>query len=111
MRKQTLVKKVKLLLVFTIPVLLFLNLYQVFSYDQMESEIEQLEKVQKEQFEENKRIIIGIEYLSSPSRIDELASEKLDMKKSDNNKTLYVEFIDDESLKKEDGSNEGGQDE
>ena len=67
-------RAVLVILISTIPAFLFLNAWQVFRYEMMGAEVEALEIQQREWLESNKSVIIGIEVLSSPSRIDDLAS-------------------------------------
>ena len=64
-----------LAMVLSVPALLYLNVWQTIRYEVMDSQIEVLESEQQAWVEENKKIIIGIEVLSSPSRIDGLALE------------------------------------
>ncbi len=68
-------KKLLLLLVLTIPGLLYLNVSQAHTYRALETEIDLLERKQQEWIEKNKKIIVGIEALGAPSRIYGLASE------------------------------------
>jgi cytoskeletal protein RodZ len=68
-------RKLILLVIVSIPVLLYLNVWQAFRYRAVETEIELLEVKQQEWIEENKKAIIGIEVLSAPSRINGLTSE------------------------------------
>jgi len=74
-------KILKTIGVLLLPVFLFLNVWQVFSYRMMESEITEMEKQQKEMLEENKRMIIGIEFLRNPARLEKVAEEQLDMER------------------------------
>ena len=66
---------VLLLVVCTIPILLFLNVWQVHRFTTSLDEVRALEKAQRNIIEENKRTLIGIEVLSSPSRIEEIVSD------------------------------------
>ena len=68
-------KKLILLIILTIPVLLYLNVWQAFRYRVVETEIELLEGQQQEWIEKNKKIIVGIEVLGAPERVDILAAE------------------------------------
>ena len=62
-------------MILTIPFLLYLNVRQGFTYRIVETEIELLEEKQQEWIEKNKQIIVGIEVLGAPARVDGLASE------------------------------------
>ncbi len=64
---------VVLLIVCSVPVVLFLNAWQVFRFSEALREVRRLEQQQHELIERNKRTLVGIEVLSSPSRIDKIA--------------------------------------
>ena len=68
-------EKLILLIILAVPVLLYLNVWQAFRYRVVETEIELLEDQQREWIEKNKKIIVGIEVLGAPDRIDTLAAE------------------------------------
>jgi len=83
-------KMLVLFLVLTVPALIFLSVWQVFSFQRLEAEVGSLEDRQKEWFEENKRKIISIEYLSSPQRLDQIAREELELQKMDPDKVIRI---------------------
>ncbi|MBI9103257.1 MAG: cell division protein FtsL [Spirochaetales bacterium] len=83
-------KALILLMVFSVPALLFVQIWQVYSFQQLEKEVSMLEGEQKGWFEENKRKVIGIEYLSSPGRIEQLAVEELELEKIDPDKIIRI---------------------
>lgn len=68
------------LLTLSVPVLLFLSVYQVFRYQNLQDEVAELQEQQIELFEQNKRMIANIAILSSPKRIARLADEILDLR-------------------------------
>lgn len=72
-------KRALILIFLTLPVFLFLNVWQVYRYKNLENAIEHLEEEQQEWVEKNKRLIAGIAVLSSPERLAELAEEDLDL--------------------------------
>jgi len=72
-------RKFRLLLIATIPVFVFVNIYQTYSYQRLDQSVALLESRQKNWLEHNKRIIAGIAVLSSPERIDQIAKDKLDL--------------------------------
>lgn len=72
-------KRVLVLIFLTLPVFLFLNVWQVYRYKNLENTIEHLEEEQQEWVEKNKRLIAGIAVLSSPERLAKLAEEDLDL--------------------------------
>lgn len=73
-------RKLRLLLIMTVPVFVFVNIYQTYSYQQLDQSVAKLENQQKAWLEHNKRIIAGIAVLSSPERISTIAKDKLDLK-------------------------------
>lgn len=82
---------IMILLAVSVPVMFFLSVYQVYQYQQLESEIAQLKEVQIELFESNKRRIANIAILSSPKRIAELASQELELEqKEPSSKVLRI---------------------
>ena len=56
-------------LVCTVPAMIFLNAWQVYRFQSALREIRELEAMQRSLIEENKKALIGVEILSSPSRI------------------------------------------
>lgn len=80
-----------LLLAIILPVAVFLNVWQVFRYKQLENEIAALEDRQQELIEKNKRIIAGISVLQSPQRLEELATEELDLRKIEPGELIIIE--------------------
>jgi cell division protein FtsL len=85
-------KKILFILVFTIPVLLFLNAWQVYRHDQVKDTVSGLEEQQREWLERNKRMIAGIAVLRSPTRIEQLAKEELKLEKIDSGRLLRINF-------------------
>jgi cell division protein FtsL len=67
--------------VFTIPVFLGLNAWQSSRYISLKQAIRRLEKAQSEWVESNKRLVVGISVLSSPSRIEHIARREIGMSK------------------------------
>ncbi len=83
-------KKLWLLLLLSIPVIIFLNVWQVYNYDRVKEATIALEEQQREWLERNKRLIAGIAVLRSPARIEGLAREQLELKKLTNDKILHI---------------------
>jgi hypothetical protein len=69
------------IIVCTIPALMFLNAWQVFRFGQDLDEVRVLEDRQRELIEENKNTLVGIEVLSSPSRLEEIVNGMEDIEK------------------------------
>ncbi len=72
-------KKLLLLLVLSVPVILYFNVWQALRFHNVETEIDLLENKQDEWIEANKKVIIGIEVLGAPSRINDLANDMENM--------------------------------
>ena len=72
-----------LLIVSTIPGIIFLTVRQVYSYNQINNEVHSLIMSQRELFEQNKRMVANLSILSSPGRIDELAENILELEKTE----------------------------
>jgi hypothetical protein len=70
-------KLVILLMVFSIPVLLSFEVWQVFRFRHLKEEVLSMEEEQRQWLEENKKILANISLFSSPERIDKLAEETL----------------------------------
>ncbi|MBT3274881.1 MAG: cell division protein FtsL [Spirochaetales bacterium] len=68
-------KRLLIFIVLSVPVLFYLNVWQAFRYEESEAETERLEIEQQTWLESNKKVIIGIEVLGSPARIDGIARE------------------------------------
>ncbi|HAK46706.1 MAG TPA: cell division protein FtsL [Spirochaeta sp.] len=79
-------------LVLLIPALLFVSVWQSYRYDELSREVTELEQKQKEIFEKNKKIVMGIEFLKSPFRINKIADEDLELQKVDPEKILRIDL-------------------
>ena len=71
-----------ILIVVTIPGVIFLTVKQVYQYNQIDGEVHSLIMSQRELFEQNKRMVANLSILSSPGRIDELAENTLELQKN-----------------------------
>ena len=71
-----------LLVVATIPGIIFLTVRQVHNYNQIDGEVHSLIMSQRELFEQNKRMVANLSILSSPGRIDGLAENILELRKN-----------------------------
>ncbi|MDR1894744.1 MAG: hypothetical protein LBQ61_08710 [Spirochaetales bacterium] len=83
----------------------FFSVWQAFTFETLKADVEVLEGRQRELFEQNKRQIIGIEYLSSPRRIDQISRE-LELEKIDPSRVIRVVLPEGEA----DGGPQGGED-
>lgn len=79
-------------LIILIPALLFLSVWQSYRYDILSRDVADLEQMQKEIFEKNKKIVMGIEFLKSPFRINKIADEELELEKVDPDRILRIEL-------------------
>ncbi|MDR2759910.1 MAG: cell division protein FtsL [Spirochaetaceae bacterium] len=75
---------------FTIPLFFGLTLWQAARYAELEQEVKELEAVQEEWIESNKRLIVGIAVLSSPERIAYIAEHELGLSKKQPEEVLQV---------------------
>ncbi|RKX86220.1 MAG: cell division protein FtsL [Spirochaetes bacterium] len=71
-----------LIIVATVPGIIFLTVRQVYNYNKIDQEVHSLILDQRELFEQNKRMVANLSILSSPGRIDDLAENKLKMEKN-----------------------------
>jgi cell division protein FtsL len=76
-------RRITLALVILVPILLFANAFQAYRYNQLEQEINRLERQQLSLIEENKRAILAISVLSSPQRVGPLAEDELGLERPD----------------------------
>lgn len=79
-------------LIVFLPVLLFLNVWQAFHYNNLVRQIGELEQKQFAVVEENKKAIAWIEVLKSPTRIQELARTTLGLKPPAREDILVIRF-------------------
>ena len=83
----------KILLVFlalSVSTSVMLTVWQAYRFQQLEAQVRAMEEEQKVWFEENKRKIIGIEYLSSPQRLDQIARDHLDVEKLNPDRIIRI---------------------
>jgi cell division protein FtsL len=89
-------KWVLILLTLSVPAMLFLSVFQVYRYQQLEKEVALLRESQQELFEKNKRMIANIAILSSPKRIARLARETLHLVRKDDGESVFRIVFDQE---------------
>jgi hypothetical protein len=82
---------VLLLIVISVPALVFLDVWRAFTFQALEREVSELEKTQMSLFEENKQRIIGIEYLRSPARVGRLAEDTLGLERQEHAVIIRVD--------------------
>ena len=74
----------------TVPVLLFLNTWQMYRYVDLKNEVINIEKEQKEWLEKNKKIIASIAVLRSPERIEMIAKDELGLEKINSRRVTKI---------------------
>lgn len=79
-----------LLLAIAIPVLLFSIVWQSHRYASLERDIARIEREQQRLVEENRRMISGISVLSTPERIQRVATEDLGMRKAETHEIMRI---------------------
>lgn len=85
-------KKLVVLIAFAVPVCFYLNVWQAYRYRMVENDVIALEKEQQEWLEANKKVIVGIEVLGAPERIDTVASEIDGLENPGNPSVIRVEL-------------------
>ena len=80
--------------VLSVPVFLALAAWQSSRYGDLERELKKLEKTQEEWVENNKRLIAGITFLSSPDRIEHIARDELGLQKKQPEEVLQISITD-----------------
>ncbi len=85
-------RKLILIMVMSVPTLLYINVWQTIRYEMADSQIEVLESEQHAWVEENKKIIIGIEVLGSPARIDAIAAQTTGLKKTHERSDIRIDI-------------------
>jgi cell division protein FtsL len=89
---MTVKKIVALILICTIPLVLFVSSVQAYNYMKLKSETEKLEAEQKEWIEKNKKLVASIEVLKTPERIEKIVRDELGLQKIDKERVVKVVF-------------------
>jgi cell division protein FtsL len=76
----------------TIPLFFGLTVWQAIKYANLEQEIKELEIIQEEWIESNKRLIVGIAVLSSAERIAYIAEHELGLSKKRPEEVLQIKI-------------------
>ena len=85
---------VVVIIIISIPVLSFVNVWQGYCEWRLKEEISLLEDEQVKWFEENKLMIAKIAVANSPNRIDSLAKDQLNLKKADDDTVFNIQILD-----------------
>lgn len=79
----------------SVPLLLFLNVWQSFRNERINAEIRNYEYEQKEWFEENKRMLTALSVYSSPARVSKIIEEKSDLGIQKPGQAVILKFVQD----------------
>ena len=90
--KDFFLRSLILLLVLSVPLMLFLYALQAKQYTELTKEVKALELKQEKLIEENKKLVSDIAILSSPDRIEKIAVEELGMHKAEKEDIVRVEM-------------------
>lgn len=87
-----------MILSMTIPLFIFIILIQSYRFHLLEKDIRDLEKIQIEVFENNKRLVANIAIAKNPYRVVEVSKEAYKLKFANNSNIVYINFegVDDE---------------
>ena len=80
-----------LLIVLSVPALLFLNSWQAYRYEMTESEVTNLEEEQRDLLENNKILLIGVEVLSAPEHVETVVAEDGVVEKRGDQREVYIQ--------------------
>ena len=89
---MTLKRIVILILICTIPLVLFISSIQAYNFMRLKDETEKIEAAQKEWIEKNKKLVASIEVLKTPERIEKIVRDELGLQKIDNKRVVTVKF-------------------
>ena len=90
--KDFFLRSLILLLVLSVPLMLFLYALQAKQYTELTKEVKALELKQEKLIEENKKLVSDIAILSSPDRIEKIAVEELGMHKAEKEDIVRVDM-------------------
>lgn len=86
-------KKVGLIvLTLAIPLVLFGGVWQTSRYTRLENEVSRMDTEQYTVIRQNKRLISGITVLSTPERIEKVATHDLNMRKALPSEIMRIEL-------------------
>lgn len=76
--------------VLTIPLFFALNAWQSARYYELSEQVRSLERAQRDQLEQNKRLIAGLAVLSSAERINKIARDELLLQKKNPSEIMQI---------------------
>jgi len=83
-------KIVLFILALSVPALLSVEVWQVYRYRKLETEVGALEAEQKRWLEENKKVLANISLFRSPERIEKLSEQALGLESVDPERILTI---------------------
>lgn len=81
---------IAVLMLASIPVLLMARVFQAYLYAVLVEEAGDIERLQQDRLEENKRLIAGIAVFSAPQRVFSIAKGELNLRNADSEKVLHI---------------------
>lgn len=81
-----------LLVALAVPLTLFAGVAQTSRYSSLDNEVRAMEREQHEIIALNKRLVSGITVLSTPERIERIATGELGMKKAEPGQIMRIEL-------------------
>ncbi len=78
----------------SVPGLLIVDGIHARKYTDLEKQVAELERKQRDLIEQNKKLITDISLLSSSDRIEEIAKDKLGMRQAESDEIVRVEMKD-----------------
>jgi cell division protein FtsL len=87
-------KGIILLFTLLVPCFLLLEIWGVFRYDKLNDEVTKLEMEQADWLDQNKKVILGIAFYSSPERIDKIAKNDSKLGKTSEEGIIRIEFTE-----------------
>lgn len=87
-------KNAALLGLLLFPVLLCLNVWQSYRFQQVQDQLQTLQEKQVELLEKNKRALAALAVYSSPARVGALAEEDLALRKAGSEDIVHIKRAD-----------------
>ena len=79
-------------LVLSVPMLIFLNVWQVFRYREARETLNLVVEEQEKWLEQNRRVVGAITVYSSPGRVYQIAENQLPLQKLTPEQVVLIEF-------------------
>jgi hypothetical protein len=92
--------------IFTVPLFMFLNVWQGYKYERLNSEVKSFEQDQKEWFEKNKKMLAALSVYSSPARVRKIVSENSSLRLQKPGQAIILRFTNEKRHLAEEIDNE-----